>query len=190
MISQLNWVDIFLWILAIRLCFVAIKSGIAVELFKILGTICAIYIAMHYYTHLSDWLGELLPQIPEGTPLEFVDFLAFAILAIGTYASFVLLRSIFCRFIKMEALPQLNKWGGFVLGIVRAYLLLGIMIYMMAISSTNYLINSALDSYSGKYFLNVAPDTYSWLWNNLGSKFSPKEKFNKTVTEVQEGFKR
>lgn len=188
--SQFNWVDFVIIAFAIRVCFMAARNGISIELFKLLGTVFAVYVSAHYYTIFSDWLNSLLPEIPEVTPLEFMDFIAFAILVVATYGAFVLLRSIFYRFIKMEALPHINRWGGFLLGAARAYLFTGIVVYMMVISSVGYLKNSAVDSYFGKFLFPVAPNTYSWLWNNLGSKFIPSEKFNRTITEVREGIEK
>jgi len=88
----------------------------------------------------------------------------------------------------MEAVPQLNKWGGFVLGIARCILVVGLLIFILIIPNVGYLNKSVKNSYSGKYFLKVAPNVYSGLWYNLISKFMPKEKFNKSVLEIQKGF--
>jgi hypothetical protein len=83
--------------------------------------------------------------------------------------------------------PVLNKWGGLVLGILRGFLLAGLIIFMLAISTLTYLRNSAIKSYLGKGLFKVAPATYSWLWGNITSKFMTNEKFNKTILEVSEG---
>lgn len=189
-IRQLNWVDIFVIIILFRICYVAVKSGFPVELFKLLGTIAATYLSLHYYTILSDGIVGRVPVTKEKMPLEFIDFLSCAILAIAAYLVFALLRSIFYRFIKMEAVPRLNKWGGFVLGLVRAYLLTGLIIFMLVISSIAYLENSVHKSYTGKHLFKVAAGVYSGVWNGLMSKFMVKEKFNKTIPEVEEGFSR
>ncbi len=187
-IKQFNWVDIFVIILSFRILYIAIKSGLPVELFKLLGTIASIYLSLHYYTILSDWIAGLVPATKDKMPLEFIDFLSFAILAIAAYLVFVLLRSIFYRFIKMEAVPRLNKWGGFILGLARAYLLVGLIIFMSVISSIAYFKNSVNKSYSGKYFFKVAPGVYGGIWNGFMSKFMNKEKFNKTIPEVEDDF--
>ena len=51
-IKQFNWVDIFVIILSVRVLYIAVKNGLPVELFKLLGTIAAIYLSLHYYTIL------------------------------------------------------------------------------------------------------------------------------------------
>ncbi len=184
-IKQFNWVDILVIIILFRIGYIAIKNGLLWEFFKLLGTILAVYLSLHYYTLLSDMMGQRLPSIKEKAPLEFLDFLSFVVLAIIGYLIFVSLRIVFHRFIKMEAVPNLNKWGGLVLGIGRGFLLAGLITFMLAISSINYLRNSVNDSYSGRQLFKVVPNTYSWLWNNIASKFMTGEKFNKTILEVQ-----
>ena len=185
-IKRLNWVDIFVIILLFRILYVSLKSGFAAELFKLLGTITAIYISLHYFTLFSDWVvGSAKVTISkESMPLEFMDFISFVILVLAGYLFFVGLRAVFYRFIKMEAVPTLNRWGGFVLGIIRGFLLASLIIFMLVISTISYLRDSTLDSYLGSRIYKIAPATYSWIWNSLTSKFMGKEKFNKTVFEV------
>lgn len=182
-IKQFNWVDIIVVIILFRICYIAVKSGLPVELFKILGTLLAIYLSLHYYTMLSDFFRNRIAV--KSLPLEFLDFLSFTVLAILGYLIFVSLRVLFHRLIKMEATPQFNKWGGLILGVGRGILLGGLIIFMLIISSVSYLKNSVKDSYSGKRLFKVAPATYSALWDNLMSKFATQEKFNSTILEVQ-----
>jgi len=183
-IKQFNWVDIFVVIIFIRIFYVSLKSGFSVELFKFFGAVLAIYLSLHYYTTLADFIGARIKKVP----VEFFYLFAFAALAILGNLIFVLLRSIFYRFIHMEAVPQLNKWGGFVLGIARCILVVGLLTFILVISDIGYFKKSVANSYSGKYFLRVAPNVYSGLWNNLISKFMPKEKFNRSTLDIPKGF--
>lgn len=187
-IKQFNWVDILLVILLIRICYISFKNGLSVELFKLLGTIAAIYLALHYYTALSDWVMMSLAVVKEKMPIDFLDFLScFFIAAVG-YLIFVELRIFFYRFINIEAAPRLNHWGGLLLGIGRGVLLVGLIMYLLAISSITYLNRSVRNAYYGSRFFKVAPKMYSSMWNGFFSKFMTKEEFNKTVTEVKESF--
>ncbi|MCX5703618.1 MAG: CvpA family protein [Candidatus Omnitrophica bacterium] len=188
-IKRLNWVDLFVIILLFRILYVSLNSGFAAELFKLLGTITAVYISLHYFTFFSDWLvgSAKITISKESMPLEFMDFISFVILALVGYIFFVGLRAFFCRFIKMEAVPTLNKWGGLVLGIARGFLLASLIIFMLVISTLGYLRNSTLDSYLGSRIYKIAPATYNWIWNSLTSKFMGKEELNKTILEVSRG---
>jgi uncharacterized membrane protein required for colicin V production len=185
-VSKLNWVDLFIIILLSRIGYIALKTGLSVEIFKLFGTLSAIYVSLHYYTSVSDYIRGIINK--KDVPLEFLDFLSFLVLAISSYLVFVALRSIFYRFIKMEAAPRLNKWGGLVLGLARGLLFAGLVVFALVISSITYLKNSVAGSYSGSRLFKVAPAAYSRLWNSIASRFMSGEKFNNTVTEVQENF--
>lgn len=185
-LKQFNWLDIFVVILLFRICYISLRNGLAAEFFKLLGTLTALYLALHYYTVLSDWINQRQFILKEKMPLEFLDFLLFVLLTVLGYVIFVILREAFSRFIKMEAKARLNKWGGLVLGIARGFLLSSLIIFMLVISSISYFKDSVISSYSGRRLFKVAPATYTRLWNSLLSKFMSKEKFNPTVLEVQD----
>jgi uncharacterized membrane protein required for colicin V production len=182
-LRQFNWVDIFAVVILLRVCYIAIKGGFLNELFKTLGTVSAIYLSLHYYTGLSDFIREHLPF--KNIPLDFLDFIFFIVLAITGYLLFVILRLAILKFINMEPIPKLDKWGGLVLGITRAFLLTSLIIFTLLISTIAYFKKSVVNSYSGEYLSKIAPSVYTGLWDGVASKFMTKEKFNQTVTEVQ-----
>lgn len=184
-IKQFNWLDILVIIILFRIGYISIKTGVPVEFFKLLGTLATIYLSLHYYTTLADWIVQRTPLAKEKAPLEFLDFVSFVFLAIVGYFIFISLRIVFSRFIRMEATPNLNKFVGLALGIARGILLAGLITFMLVISSSSYLRNSVIDSYLAKRMFKVAPNTYSWLWNKVASKFVSGEKLNETILEVQ-----
>jgi len=186
-IRQFNWVDIFCIILLLRIGYIAFKNGVVLEFFKFLGTLLAIYIAMHYYTALSDFLGERF-GIDKKMPLEFLDFACFMLLAIIAYLAGTLFRQAFSRLIKLEAVPMLNRWGGFVIGLARTLLLTGLIAFILSISTIKYLHDKVGDSYFGARLIKVASVTYSRIWYGFMSKFMTGEKFNKNALEVQKDF--
>ncbi|MBU1125614.1 MAG: CvpA family protein [Candidatus Omnitrophica bacterium] len=186
-IRQFNWFDIVLVLLILRILFLAVKSGLSIEIFKFLGTLTAVYFALHYYTVLSDFI--LSRANPRGQiPLEFLDFIIFIGITIVSYGCFVLLRMGFHQFITLEAVPQLDKWGGFVLGVARSILVAGLVSFMCTIASVGYLKRSVQHSLLGQRFFYVAPHTYTWLWDSVASKFTSEEKINPTILKVKEGF--
>ncbi|MFA5144947.1 MAG: CvpA family protein [Candidatus Omnitrophota bacterium] len=187
-IQQINWLDIFIIILLFRISYIAAKTGVPVESFKLLGTVVSIYLALHYYTNLSDLLTQRASLNKERVPLEFIDFLSFVSLAAAGYLIILSFRVAFARFIKMEATPNLNRWLGLALGVIRGLLLVSLITFTLAISSSGYLKKSVANSYFGRRLFNTAPEAYSWLWNKVTSKFMPSEKFNDTVSEVQKSF--
>ena len=162
--------------------------GISVELFKLLGMIFSTYIALHFYTTLSNLIQRRF--LPDEMPLEFMDFIIFiSLIALG-YLCFVGLRSIFSRFIELKAIPKINQFLGLFLGIGRGFLVVGLISFTLVISSVSYLSNSVKHSYLGSRAFVILPGTYGWVWSNITSKFSAREKFNPTVTLVSERFNR
>jgi len=187
MLKQINWLDILVLVLIVRTCLIASQSGFPIELFKFIGTLSAIYFSLHYYLVLTDYTLRWL-SLGGRMPLEFSEFIIFLVLAIAGYCIFILLRSIFYRFLKMEAVSGLNKWGSLVLGVARGILLVSLIMFMMFISSIGYLRDSVRASYSGKRLFMIAPDTYACLWKGAASKFAAGEKFNDNVTLIKEEF--
>ncbi len=184
-LKQFNWLDIVILLLIFRVIYISIKGGFTTELFKLLGIICAIYLAMHYYMAVADFIRGKLP-VEEKVPLEFLDFLVFVVLAVLGNLFFVLLRNAVNNLIKIEAVSTLNKWGGLVLGGFRSILLVSLVLFSLVISSVPYLKNSARSSYFGPRILSTAVNTYTWVWGNISSKFASSEKQNSAVIEVKE----
>lgn len=182
-LEQFNWVDIFFVILLIRIGYIARKNGFTRELFKLLGTLAAIYLALHYYIIFPDYIIQNTGV--KNIPLEYFTFFSFLVLAILGYLIFVLFSRAFSRFIQMEAVPNLNKWGSLILSIIRGFLLLSLIIFIFVIAPRGYFRNSVHNSYSGKRLFRIAPATYTWIWNSIISKFRPQEKFNEAILEVQ-----
>lgn len=184
--ARLNWVDIIVLILIFRILYVSAKNGFVVEFFKLAGIIFTIYISLHYYSFLSNSISS--SAFGKKVPLDFLDMLVFCLLAAFSYSLFVLLRKCICHFIKMEAVPVLSKWGGFILGFGRGVLTASFLIVALFISTNVYFESSVKRSYSGKSLFEAAVNTYSGLWNGLASKFSAGEEFNKALIKKQEAF--
>jgi len=182
-LKQFNWVDVFFVILLIRICYVAIKNGFPIELFKLLGTLSAIYLSLHYYIIFPDYIVGRIGA--KNIPLEYLTFFSFVALAILGYFIFMLLRKVFSRFIQLEAVPNLNKWGSLILSVIRGFLLISLLIFIFVIAPWGYFGNSVNNSYSGKRLFKIAPATYTWMWNSIMSKFRTQEKFNDAILKVE-----
>jgi uncharacterized membrane protein required for colicin V production len=183
-LKEFNWVDIFVLIILFRICYVSLKNGFLLELFKLLGTVAAICCAMHYYTRISDSIRALMKLGKDGQ-LVFFDFISFVVLAILGYAVFLILRELVARLFKAEAVPTLAKWGGLVVGVARAFLLSSLLLFILYLSPVDYMRGSISGSYGGKRIIQVAPNMYVGLWEAVFSKFMTGEKLNETVRQVQ-----
>lgn len=184
LITRFNFLDIIIIIISVRICYIAFQMGLAVEFFKLAGVILATYISLHYYTGLSEIIQRRF--IPKGMPPELMDLLVLIILAAGGYLVFVVLRSSFYRYMRLEASPKISQFGGFVLGLARSFFTTGLLIYILMISGVKYLNESVKYSYLAGRSVLISADTYGWLWGNIISKFSQNDKFNPAVTELLE----
>jgi uncharacterized membrane protein required for colicin V production len=185
-IKHINWVDLFVITLLLRVCYIAAGTGIMIEFFKITGTILATYFSLHYYTRLANILHERFWL--ESIPLVFLDFICFLILAAVVYLLFVFLRNIFCRFVKMDTVENLNKWGGLIVGVARSFLLVSLFTFGFALSNFGYLEESLQNSYTGRRIFSLAPSVYRWSWENITSKFFVDDKINEAVIKIEDKF--
>jgi len=188
MLAKFNFLDFIILIVLFRICYIAAKMGLSVEIFKFSGVVFSTYIALHYYTTLSNIIQRRF--LPDVMPLEFMDFIIFLLLIILGYLCFVGLRSILSRFIQLNAVPKINQCLGLILGIGRGFLVISLISFTLVISSITYLSSSVKHSYLGSRTFVILPQTYGWLWNNISSKFSAQEKFNPTVTQAMEKMNR
>jgi len=187
-LAQFNFLDYIILIIFFRICYIAAKVGLGVEIFKFLGVIFSIYFALHYYTVLAELIqGRFLPKT---LPLEFLDFIIFLLLIIAVYLCFVGFRGILSRFIQLDAIPKINQFLGLILGIGRGFLFIGLLTFALVISSVTYFNSSVKHSYLASKAITIAPQAYNWLWSNIFSKFSAQEKLNSSVIQALDKFER
>lgn len=186
MIQHFNWVDVLFIIILLRIAYIAIKKGVVVESFKLCGTLFALYISLHYYPVVSDWLRSLFGL--KNVPLDFLDFVICFFLAGLGYIVFVAIRAVFTSFIKMEPSQRLNKLCGLLLGGARIILCTSLVAFVLSVSTITYLVRSVRYSYFGSGLFYRAINTYTWIWGHITSKFMLDEEFNKSLSEVKGRF--
>jgi len=184
--SQLNFLDLIIIIILFRICYIAAKMGLSVEIFKLAGVIFSTYFALHYYVVLSDSIRKRF--MPEVMPVEFMDFICFLLIIIAIYLCFVLLRSVLFRFVQLNAIPRINQFAGLILGLGRGFLVVGLVSFALAISSVSYLSGAVKHSYLGSRAFIILPQTYDWLWGNIFSKFTAQEKSNSAIMDAVDKF--
>lgn len=182
-VQQINLLDILIILILVRTVSIAIRKGFAVEFFKLLGTYCATYLALHYFTHLADRL-HTLPGF-RSAPIEFIDFVAFLFLVIIGYNFILLMRIIVIKSRAQEALRSISRWSGMLLGVVRGGLLAGIICFGFAISSMSFFSDMVSQSLMGNTLFEVPSQVYEWTWNNITKHIAASEQVNKTIAEVR-----
>ena len=183
-ILQLNIVDLAIAILLVKICYTAVKTGLVTEAFKLLGTIAATYLAMHYFTALADLVRG--GGVAKTVGLEFLDFLAFIVLAFLGYGFFLVARMAFARFIKVEAAPRLNRIGGLALGVVRGLIAGSLLVLMLFISSVSAISDMARVSFFGTKIAKISFSLYNGMWRGFFSKVIPQERPNEIILGLQD----
>ena len=181
--KQINWVDIFVVILLFRISYTAIKSGIFIELFKLWGVITGIYLSLHYYTNLANFLDRFIKA--SVISIEIIDFIALIILFVLGYLILLSVRETLLRFVKIEVISALNKWTAAIAGVIRGILVASLIMFIFSLPVISYLQESVRSSYSGERLITLSPTVYTRIWDGFMSKFMPHEEFNRTVLEVQ-----
>jgi len=181
-IRRINWVDLFVIIALFRVLYIASENGLPIEFFKLLGSVFALYLSLHYYSAAGAFLQERLYLTI--IPRDFLDFISFVLLAIAGYLIFVVLRNLFSKNIVMEAVPNLNRWGAFLLGLFRGLLLLSVFTFILLVCNIDYFKQGVSDSYFGAKIVHIAPAAYKAIWNGLTSKFMSQEKYNAAVDKA------
>ena len=184
-ITSINWVDLVSVVILARIFYIALETGLKEEGFKFLGTIAGLYLSQHYYIIFGRSISSRFPAVNEAMPLAFLCFFSYIFLAFLGYAIFIFLRLIFKMFVKAQIAENINRWVGLVLGAVRAFLLVSMILFGMAISTTTYFKDSVFSSFMGSALVRVAPVTYRMLWT-VTSKFMLGEKFNEHTVLIPE----
>ncbi|MFA6384887.1 MAG: CvpA family protein [Candidatus Omnitrophota bacterium] len=182
-LKLLNWIDIAILIVFLRILFISLKTGIGAEIFKVLGALTAAYLSLHYYSSVSGYVTNRFSLDASG--IATIESMSFVLLACAGYAFFLALRLLLKRFINMEVVPALSRFGGLLLGIFRAFLLGSLLLYFFLTTANPYLAKSVRTSFSGMELVNLAPSAYNFFWDAVMSKLAPREKFNSAVFEIE-----
>ena len=180
--SQFNWVDIFVFIVFVRLIFISLKQGLLTEVLKLLGTFSGLYLSLHYYFSFASYLNGHSGN--KSAPGYFLEFFAYLVLFAGGYLVFWLLRILISRFVSAEVNPVLSKWGSLISCFLRSVLLVSIILFALLIPQSMYFKDSIRYSLSGNSLVKIAPATYTWVWKSIVSKFNSGEKFNNAILDV------
>jgi uncharacterized membrane protein required for colicin V production len=182
--NQFNWIDILVFVIFLRVFYISLRNGLPAEFFKILGTGAALYLSLHYYSTLAKFAAVRFNN--KNPPIEVFAFAAFLILSLIGYLLFMLLRLLAERLVKTEINPELSKWLGLAVGLLRTLFLSSVILFTLRIFPVTYFSKSINKSYSGAYLVKVAPTAYTWFWHNIAAKFMTGEKYNKSVNSVLE----
>ncbi|MDP2929919.1 MAG: CvpA family protein [Candidatus Omnitrophota bacterium] len=173
LIAKINWVDVLVAILMLRISYVAFRDGLSHEIFSLLGSFLIVILAMRYYTVFGSFISRNMVDVP----VEISDFLSFLILVVSSGLLVRVVRIILDKVVKVEWHPMIERFGGLAVGMMKAYIVTGIVLMTLSLMPLSYLKWSIKDkSLTGKYFLAMAPE----IRDRLGG-FLPETKADKAA---------
>lgn len=155
-LSKINWVDVIVVILILRMSYVAFMDGLSHEIFPLFGSIIVFVLSLSYYVKLGGIMVQSL-----GMPSELANCLAFIILVV--IAGFIVkfLRIIIDKLVKVQWHPVIERFGGLLAGVVKAYIITAIILTILVLMPFSYLRWSIKErSLTGKYVLMAGPGVY------------------------------
>jgi len=178
-VSNLNWLDIVIIILFLRMTYSGLMKGFPTEIFKIIGILIGAIFSLNYYPALGALINSKIKLSQ-----ELVEFNSYLVILFSGIICLALLRDIVLKFVKIEAVSSLNKWGGIFLGLVRSAIVISAIFYSFLIINNEYLKTSLKKSYFSKNIIKIDAKIYEFTWQNLVIRFSPEEPFNKQAIEL------
>ncbi len=174
LIAKINWVDVLVAILMLRISYVAFRDGLSHEIFPFIGSILIMVLAMRYYTVLGSNISVRMGNMP----IELGNFLSFLTLVAVLGFLVRLSRIVLDKIVKVQWHPIMEKFGGLAVGIMKAYIVTAIVLTTLSLMPLSYLQWSIRDkSLTGKYILMAGPEIYYRAERFLpGIKFGDKVK--------------
>lgn len=157
-VSRINWVDILVLILMVRMSFAALREGLSHEIFPFIGTIAIAVFSMFYYARIGSFLSQNLGNMP----IQIANFFSFLVIiaVLGFLVKF--LRAVLDNIVKVQWHPLIEKFGGIIVGMAKAYIITSLVLICLALMPLSYLQWSIRDkSLTGKYVLSAVPELYS-----------------------------
>lgn len=152
--SRVNWIDLVCLFLVIRTTYVGYRNGLSVEIFKFLGIVSAVIISMSGYSFIAGLISGFISQ----SAAEVISFIA--IVAVVMFA-FSIIRRLLSFLFKLQPINWLERGAGLILGLARGFILVSLVLIILTMTQNEYL-NSSIrnESFSGNFFLEVAPKIY------------------------------
>jgi len=165
LLPEANWVDIIVLIFLVRGAYIGLSRGLSVELFKLVGAILTVVLSLLWYDILGGWLAA-----HSFLPLQVANFISFIILLTILLILSKSLRVFLFTVLHLELFCGLEKWGGFVMGLVRSTVFASLFLFVLNLLPVGYFQESMNEkSLFTPYLQPVAPKILEFI-----TMFRPK----------------
>jgi uncharacterized membrane protein required for colicin V production len=176
LVQSLNWLDYVSLVLFLFWVIVGVKKGFISGLFRLVGIAVAIIVSFQYYPLAGKFLNDKAKL-----PLDFANFISLIVISVVIMLIFALVKKVIDMLIKTEAVKNLNKFGGFIIGACHGLLFVSLLSVALLLSTAEKLQGAVLNSKFAPYVIKPAPKSYIFIWDNWLKKIAPNEKFNEEI---------
>jgi uncharacterized membrane protein required for colicin V production len=156
-IKHINWVDVLAMILILRISYVCSQAGLTHEIFPLIGNAAVLIFSLHFYAHV----GDIIVKNASIIPIQVARFVSFLTIAIGLIIIYKLLNSLLNMVLTMEWHPTIEKIGGLIVGVFKAFVVASLVLTILALAPMPYFQRSIRDkSLTGMYILKIGPAMY------------------------------
>jgi uncharacterized membrane protein required for colicin V production len=182
-IHHLNWIDILLVAMAVRIIYIGAQSGFVSEFFKVLGLILTLFVSFQYFVPVAHIIRQM--NLPEGVFLAAGFLLLWGVLALVCK----LIRHGLFMFFTIQTISVVDKWGGALLAVARFFMTASMVLFVFLVTENKYLQTKIVDSVSGRYVVSVAPVIYKELSDRIVSRVFPGAEYNTAVRSTMKNIK-
>ncbi|HEO63653.1 MAG TPA: CvpA family protein, partial [Candidatus Omnitrophica bacterium] len=169
-IRSINWVDILAIALLARSIYLGLKDGLTAEIFKLTATLISIAVSLHFY----GIIGKIL-SLRSPIPLWLCKFIVFCAIIFMVNIIFKYAVLLLLKILNIQFIPQLEKIGGALAGLVRGVLICGLTLIALLLINADYLERSIKErSFSAGFFLSAVGKTYKTAVNFIPGR-EPRE---------------
>ena len=175
----MNYLDIIIAIILILFAIGGLRNGIIIEAFSLVAFIGGIYGAMKLSDYAGKWLGEIINVSP-----EWMSVISFIIVFIALALIISWLGKLLSNLISSLNLGFIDKIGGFLFGIAKGFLLIGVLILILDFFGIKDVIKEETRESSKLY--KSSEKVATWIYDN---KDSWLKDLNEKYEKVEKQFK-
>ncbi len=182
-LQSINWVDVALAALLVRIIFIGVKNGFIAEFFKCLGVLAAVFVSFHYYTSWAAWLAQYIKlSVATWEVIVFIALWGAVVLAVTA-----LRMGLFLLFRVEPVHESFNKYAGGIVAVGRALLLCSLTIFALLLTQHPQISQQVSKSYGYKLAGKTAAHTYQVMFDRVVNKLFAGQTYNARPQEVLNG---
>ena len=157
----MSYIDIILLLFLLYGAYKGFREGFIIEVATLLGLFLGVYVSIKYSSYTEDILTVFF-----NLSTKYISYIALAITFIVVIVAVYVLGKILTKFVDILSLGLINKMLGTVLGVVKYFVIVGVLLLIVdALNSKFQFLSEETLSNSQLYtpFLSLAKEIYNYI---------------------------